>query len=106
DAPRDGVLHVWATWCAPCRDELPGLLAAAEAEGVALVALSVDESADAVAVFFGGRVPPQVVRDPRGVPGVRELPATLRVRGGELVERVQGARDWSSPEARAWLRRP
>jgi thiol-disulfide isomerase/thioredoxin len=106
-APRDGVLHVWATWCAPCRDELPGLLDAARDEGVALVAVSVDESPSSVTAFFAGEVPAEVVRDPgvAAAVGVRELPATLRVDDGFLTERVQGARDWSGDDARAWLSR-
>lgn len=106
-APRDGLLHVWATWCAPCREELPGLIAAARAAGVPLVAASVDRNPGSVAAFFGGAVPAEVVRDPdvADAIGVRALPVTLRVRGGALVERVDGARDWSSAAARAWLTR-
>lgn len=104
-APRDGLLHVWATWCAPCRDELPGLLEAARAEGVPLVAVSVDENPATVTAFFEGAVPAEVVRDPSvaGKAGVRELPVTFRVEDGRLVERIDGARDWSSEGARSWL---
>ena len=39
------VLNVWATWCAPCRVELPGFVALQEEladEGVRFVGLSVD----------------------------------------------------------------
>ena len=47
---RDGrarvtVVNVWATWCAPCREEFPALLAAAAAhrdDGVRLLLLSTD----------------------------------------------------------------
>ncbi len=34
------VLNVWASWCAPCRDEHPLLLTLAREHGVALVGLS------------------------------------------------------------------
>jgi thiol-disulfide isomerase/thioredoxin len=104
-APRDGLLHVWATWCAPCRDELPGLLAAARAEGVPLVAVSVDENPASVSAFFEGRVPAEVVRDPSVAKkaDVGALPVTFRVEGGRLVERIDGARDWSAAGARSWL---
>jgi thioredoxin-like negative regulator of GroEL len=105
-APRDGLLHVWATWCAPCRDELPDLLDAARAAGVPLVAVSVDENPVSVSTFFGSSVPAEVVRDPSiaAATGVRDLPATFRVEDGRLVERIDGAREWSSEGARAWLR--
>lgn len=104
-APRDGLLHVWATWCVPCRDELPGLLDAAREEGVALVAVSVDENPASVTAFFSGTVPSEIVRDPglAAAVGVRNLPATFRVENGRLVERVDGAREWSSDGARAWI---
>ncbi len=105
-APRDGLLHVWATWCAPCRDELPGLLEAARGEGTPLVAVSVDENPASVEAFFGGAVPAEIARDPgmAATLGVRDLPVTFRIEAGRLVERVDGAREWSSEAARAWVR--
>lgn len=106
-APRDGLLHVWATWCAPCRDERPDLLEAARAAGVPLVAVSVDENPASLSIFFRGGVPAEVVRDPSiaATTDVRELPATFRVEDGRLVERIDGAREWSSAGARTWLRK-
>jgi cytochrome c-type biogenesis protein len=39
------VLNVWATWCAPCRDEIPQLEALHEqyaSQGVAMIGISID----------------------------------------------------------------
>jgi len=41
------VLNIWATWCAPCREELPLLAKVAKAyqeRGIAVLPLSVDDS--------------------------------------------------------------
>ncbi|WP_438030653.1 TlpA family protein disulfide reductase [Sorangium sp. So ce233] len=109
---RAVVLHVWATWCAPCRAELPALLDLGRelqrGGQLQLVAVSVDESWDVVRAFFDGDVPPEVVR--AGSPalarrlGVSTLPDTFLVRpDGGLALRFTGARDWSAPEARLLL---
>ena len=48
-ARRGTVVNMWATWCAPCRWELPALKAETErfaAEGIALLVVSVDEESD------------------------------------------------------------
>jgi len=48
------LINFWATWCAPCRIEMPALQAAEDAFGPDLVILAVDfdESAEIVADFF------------------------------------------------------
>jgi cytochrome c biogenesis protein CcmG, thiol:disulfide interchange protein DsbE len=43
------LLNVWATWCPPCREEMPGLErlhAELAAEGLAVTAVSIDKAPD------------------------------------------------------------
>lgn len=107
---RVRLVHFWATWCVPCRTELPGLLAAASEVGdLDLVAISVDDGWDAIRTFFPRGVPGLIVRaldpDAHRRFGARTLPDSYAVSAdGRLIERIAGARDWARPEARAYLR--
>jgi thiol-disulfide isomerase/thioredoxin len=52
------LLNVWASWCAPCKQELPMLDDAVErlrAKGAEIVAVSVDESAEDAEEFLQSR---------------------------------------------------
>jgi len=105
EAPH--LVHFWATWCAPCLEELPGLLEAAEETRTPLLAVT-DEPWPVVSAWFDGAVPHAVVRDPSGEAAARwqvsGLPDTFVVAGGRITARVGGPRDWSSREARRFLR--
>jgi thiol-disulfide isomerase/thioredoxin len=100
------LVHLWATWCAPCLEELPVLLQAARSQGVPLRAVS-DEPWSVVQRHFGGDVPPEVVVDPAGDAatrwGVASLPDTFVVVDGRIVGHLDGPRDWRHPDAIDWL---
>ena len=107
---RPVLLHFWATWCPPCRDELPELLQLAREEsGIQVVAVTLDEDWPAVRQFFGGAVPTAVVRDAGAVLTesyeIGTLPDTYLIdRQGAAKLRFGGARAWTLPEAVAVLR--
>lgn len=105
------LVHFWATWCPPCVEELPGLLATSRElseRGLTLVAISMDEDWSEIRSFFGGDVPPEVYRavDPNAHEkyDIVSLPDTYLVRrDGRLQLRYGGARDWQTPAAQTHL---
>lgn len=102
------MVHFWATWCEPCRRELPGLLSLTNSVQLELIAVSVDDEWEEIRSFFGGQIPRTVVR-PTGTDvhrrfGASTLPDTYLVNAnGELVVRYAGARDWTAESARRHL---
>lgn len=121
-------VNFWATWCPPCRDEMPSMLqlgrdlAARHPGKFRMVAVSVDDGWPEVMQFFGGRLPGgvEVIRDPdqsvtrayycaaRGgaCPESFKFPETYIVdASGKLVSFVVGPRDWNDPAARTFLER-
>lgn len=108
------LVHFWATWCEPCRDELPGLLAlAGELEKTGrfeLIAVSTDDEWDEMRQFFHGAIPRTAVRpdspDAHRRFGASTLPDTYLLDArGDLVVRYVGARDWRTRQARDHLER-
>ncbi len=100
--PRDrpALVHVWATWCPPCRAELPSLLELPTKYPVHVVAVALDDNWADVEHFVGPTLASRVVLgDPSQVArlmDVRQLPVTwLLSHDGRLSLRFDGARDWA-----------
>ena len=57
------VLNFWASWCGPCRGELPYFVAVAqESEGaIKVIAVNVGDSASTIQKFFGDYQPTMIV---------------------------------------------
>jgi len=108
------VLNVWATWCQPCREELPAMEALARElapRGLTILAVNHQEPEARVAAFAREyRLTLPILLDPDGQVVARYravgLPATYFVdRIGRLVGSVLGIRAWHAPPARAYLDR-
>jgi thiol-disulfide isomerase/thioredoxin len=110
------LLNVWATWCAPCREEMPALdrlQAKLGGSRFEVVALSVDQQGAGIARKFFDEVgvkslglyvdPSAQAAFKLGAPG---LPVTLLVdRDGREIGRRLGPAKWDSPEVVEALRR-
>lgn len=104
DRGRVIVLNNWASWCAPCREEIPVLVQAAQEHGdaVAFVGLNVSDEPKAARDFAAqtGMSYPSIV-DADGallasIPGVpaKALPSTVVVDSqGRIAARVIGKVD-------------
>jgi thiol-disulfide isomerase/thioredoxin len=104
------VINLWATWCAPCVEEMPSLAKLSKAlapQDIAVLPLSSDRGgAQAVQAFFQEHAITglPVLLDPRSAAahawGARGIPTSVLVdRKGREVARLEGSADWSTPAA-------
>lgn len=104
------LVNLWATWCAPCIQEMPTLDALAGEGKLKVVAVSQDlEGRKAAAPFLAkhGWTKLAAYADPKlGLStGLNaNLPTTILYdAAGKELWRVQGAMEWTGAEARALL---
>ncbi len=109
------LLNFWASFCAPCRKEMPALESVWRdyaQQGLVVLALSVDrDNLQQVAklVKEGGYSFP-VLLDTEGEVRnryeVRALPTSYLIgRDGKFIGRIIGEREWDSPEGRVLIER-
>jgi thiol-disulfide isomerase/thioredoxin len=106
-------LHFWASWCGPCREEMPSIQGLADAlknEKFQIVMVNTAEDEDTIFEFLGAvnielnslmDIDGQVteVWKPRG------LPTTFLINPeGEVKYQAIGGRDWNKPEYIGFLK--
>ena len=109
------LVNMWATWCAPCRKEMPDLAKLQQALGSTdfeVVAISVDrkgvEASSAFLTENGASALKLYVEPTAGILNDMQaigLPATVLMdRHGNEAGRMLGPADWASPEAQALIK--
>jgi len=102
-------LNFFATWCGPCREEMPGmerLFRAHQDKGFVVLAVNMQESAKTVRPFVQElKLSFPIALDAEGTVsrdyGVRALPVSFLIgRDGRILWRAIGGRDWESAQAR------
>jgi peroxiredoxin len=101
------VLNFWATWCAPCVEEMPSLVQLQQRfkdKGLTVVGISIDADGDAYHKFLKDyKVDFLTVRDPdqktANLYGTFKWPETYIIdRDGIVRRKFIGAVEWSQPE--------
>ncbi len=107
------LLNFWATWCPPCREEIPSMIklnSFMTGKPFKMVCVSVDEGGKkAIQDFFknsGYSLPAYI--DPSGQSskayGITGVPETFVIdKNGIIVKKVIGGLDWNSPEVISYI---
>lgn len=108
------IVNYWATWCPPCREEMPALARLDQASGddFDVITVSTDRGGREVAQAFYDEIGisnPPLFTDAKGKSaralGIRGLPATLIMNAkGEELARYYGPAEWDHEDVVAYLR--
>ncbi|MFK5925617.1 MAG: TlpA disulfide reductase family protein [Desulfuromusa sp.] len=100
------ILNFWATWCPPCREEMPSmerLYRDLESKGLVILAVNVEENGKKVVSQFLQKTPYSfpILLDSENVAqnayGVFRFPESFIIdRNGVVVEKIIGGRNWLS----------
>jgi cytochrome c biogenesis protein CcmG/thiol:disulfide interchange protein DsbE len=106
------LLNLWATWCAPCLQELPSLLELQKRmPEVAVVAVSIDQDPDVYRKFLvDHHVDLLTVRDEdmrvNALYGTAQIPETYVIdKQGVVRRKFVSAQEWTSPEIMSYLQK-
>lgn len=109
------LLNVWATWCVPCRLEMPSMERLHRRLGGSdfkVVAVSIDKEGEDVVMAFVRELDLtfDILHDPPGA--IQEIYQTTGVpesfvidRDGVIVKKVIGAAEWDGPVNETLIRR-
>jgi peroxiredoxin len=108
------LVNFWATWCPPCREEMPSMEAlnkAMDGDDFVLLAINVEENGRSSVPAFLARSPYTfpILYDDLGVVqklyGVYKFPESFVIRkDGTVDDRVIGAINWMHPETVAYFK--
>jgi thiol-disulfide isomerase/thioredoxin len=109
------LVNLWATWCMPCRHEMPSLerLQTRLGDKITILAISEDIGGSKAVAPFVAKLGLKVVKiylDPESAVGgafkVDGLPTSFLVdRQGRVLGRVEGEAEWDSPKMLAIIDR-
>lgn len=102
------ILNLWATWCVPCRIEMPAfeaLYRRYRSQGLTILAVSLDRTGpEGVNKFVDDyQLSFPILLDPNGeverLYSSYTIPMTYVIdKSGAIVAKVDGAKNWESPE--------
>ncbi|MEO8579481.1 MAG: TlpA disulfide reductase family protein [Gemmatimonadales bacterium] len=110
------MINVWATWCLPCRVEMPSIEALYKSygpKGLKIVAVSIDDAGTEAAIRAFARqygLTFEILHDPKGqitdAYDIDGYPETFVIgRDGIIRKKLMSANDWNSASSRALVER-
>jgi peroxiredoxin len=107
------VLNFWASWCPPCRAEMPSmdqLYRSMKDKDFTVLAVNVESGGKSAVSSFMKKIPlsfPVLLDDTQNVSELYQvsgLPQTFIInKHGEIVQRVTGGIDWNAPKTREYI---